>query len=92
MSSAPPPPPQPSEAVTAGDSESVSGSGGDSDSSGEKVPRALWNYFYEKPQAGQYVPGGKAPAAAAAVNVESFTQTLKTLGRVRATLPDFALF
>ncbi len=70
--------------------DSSSASDNDGESSGDHAPRAIWNYYFEKPHSNQYVPGAKAPApSGAVVNVESFTQNLKTLGRVRWKLQTF---
>jgi hypothetical protein len=78
--------PQPS-ALSSGGSSSKSNSnssGNESESCDNKPPRPLWNYYYEKPHLSQYIPGAKALSApVAAANVESFTQNLKFLGRVR---------
>ena len=71
-------------AASDGSASHASGSGNDSDSGGDKSHRSMWNYYFEKPHSSQYVPGGKVPVAAGAANVESFTQNLKLLGRVRA--------
>jgi hypothetical protein len=72
------------DAAASGSAGDASGSGNDSDSGGDKSNRSMWNYYFEKPHSSQYVPGGKVPVVAGAANVESFTQNLKLLGRVRA--------
>jgi hypothetical protein len=69
-----------------GDNASGSGCDNDSESGGDSSPRSMWNYYFEKPHSSQYIPGGKTAAVAVAGNVESFTQNLKTLGRVRQPL------
>jgi hypothetical protein len=71
-----------------GDNASNNGS----ESGGDSAPRSMWNYYFEKPHASQYVPGGKTAVVAGGGNVESFTQNLKTLGRVRQPHETFCSF
>jgi hypothetical protein len=86
------PPPadqQPPEAAPSNSEPNVSGNDIDSESSAEKAPRAMWNYYIEKPHSSQYIPGAKAvPPAGAQPNVESFTQNLKPIGKVGVEVMD----